>query len=87
MRIRAFAAGLLALALAAGTAAAGPQGDVNGDGVVDGADADRVLEAVVGTRSLDAGERARADVDGDGNVTVADAQRIRQLIAAAAPKP
>lgn len=70
------AAGLLLLVV--GGAGAGPRGDVTGDGVVDGADAERVLEAVVGTRTLTSVERAAADVDGDGDADVADAQQIRQ---------
>jgi hypothetical protein len=70
--------------LAVGGAGAGMRGDVTGDGVVDGADADRVLEAVVGTRALVPAERGAADVDGDGDADVADAQLIRQRSAASA---
>ena len=73
---------LLWLAVAA--AGAGMRGDVTGDGIVDGADADRVLEAVVGTRALTPAERAAADVDGDGDADVADAQLIRQRNATSA---
>jgi hypothetical protein len=65
-------------------ALAGARGDVTGDGVVNGADADRVLEAVVGTRALAPAERAAADVDGDGDADVADAQLIRQRSATSA---
>jgi hypothetical protein len=75
----ALAAGLLLFVFCVGgVAVAGVRGDVTGEGIVDGVDADRVLEAVVGTRALSPAERAAADVDGDGDVDVADAQLIRQ---------
>jgi hypothetical protein len=70
----------LGLALAQVPAALALRGDVDGNGVVDDRDAQLVLDAVVGTRSLTSAERAAADVDGDGDVDVADAQLIRQAI-------
>lgn len=62
-------------------AASASLGDVERDGFIDDLDAQRVLEWVVGARSLTAAQRADADVDGDGDVDVADAQRIKQYVA------
>ena len=62
-----------------------PAGDVEQDGYIDNTDAQRVLEALVGTRVLTAAQRAAADVDSDGDVDVADAQRIKQYVLGSIP--
>jgi hypothetical protein len=62
-------------------------GDVDGNGVVDAGDAERILEAIVGTRTLSPAERAAADVDDDGDVDVADAHRLRRRAAGAERQP
>src|SRR5882672_638034 len=70
---------MIALSLAMTTIALALLGDVNNDGAINGTDAQYVLQAVVGTRTLTPAQRADADVDGDGDVDVADAQLIQQF--------
>ena len=56
-------------------------GDVDGDGSVTFADADRVLEAVIGMTTLTPQQEEDADVDGTGAVDVKDALMIQQFAA------
>ena len=56
-------------------------GDVNQDTLVDQADADQVLEAVVGTRTFGTQQQADADVDDTGIVDSTDAMLIDQFAA------
>ena len=58
-------------------------GDLDGDGMITETDAQWVLEAVIGVRTLSPTEAADADVDGDGVVSVEDAQLIRQFVSGA----
>jgi len=58
-------------------------GDVDDDGQITTADAQMVLETVVGIRTLSPTEEAAADVDGNGAVDVADAQWIAQFASGA----
>jgi len=54
----------------------GIYGDVNGDGIVNGVDAQFIAQYVAGTRTLDACQLKKADVNGDGIVDAVDAQYI-----------
>jgi len=56
-------------------------GDVDGDGRRSDRDARRILEAVVGARTLDLEARAAADVTGDGRLDPADAQMLLRFVA------
>ena len=53
------------------------QGDINGDGVVNVADAQKVLILMADNAEYD----ASVDVNGDGNINVADAQRVLIIMA------
>lgn len=55
------------------------RGDVNGDGKVDSADVQYLLEAVAGRRQLTPIQFAAADLNGDGALTVADVTLLRRL--------
>jgi len=73
---------LLALLLFAGVpTAVALLGDVDDNGFIDGDDASRVLEAVIGTRVLTPTEEVAADVDGTGVVGLEDAVLIEQFVA------
>lgn len=52
-------------------------GDVDHNGVVDMADAQRILEYDVGTRRRI--DKRTADVNGDGSIDSADAMRVMQM--------
>jgi hypothetical protein len=56
-------------------------GDVNGDGVVNTADAMMILRYVAELVELDAKQLKAADVNGDGSVTTADAMLILRYVA------
>ncbi|MBI2664138.1 hypothetical protein HYX10_02235 [Candidatus Woesearchaeota archaeon] len=58
----------------------GTYGDVNGDGVVDVADSQLVLQAAVGSRILTAAQTAAADLDKSGRVSAADSSIILQYL-------
>jgi V8-like Glu-specific endopeptidase len=49
------------------------QGDVNGDGVINTADANLILSHIAGMTTLTPAQRLRADVNGDGVVNIFDA--------------
>ena len=55
------------------------KGDVDGNGVIDTADASMALAAAVGTRTLTRDQTVRADMDNDGVVTTSDARQIQRL--------
>lgn len=56
-----------------------PQGDVDGNGKVEAADARIALRSAVKLETLTSVKRARADMDGDGVVTTADARSILRI--------
>ncbi len=53
-------------------------GDVNGDGKIDCADVNMILQAYAGTVTLTADQAKRADVDNNGSITHADASLLNQ---------
>lgn len=55
-------------------------GDVNGNGVVDSADAMAVQKFITNDISLTAAQQRRADANGDGKVTSADARVIQKKV-------
>jgi GH25 family lysozyme M1 (1,4-beta-N-acetylmuramidase) len=55
------------------------KGDINGDGVVDTADARLAMRASVGLENLSADQIKRGDVDGDGKISPADAREILRM--------
>ncbi len=74
---------LLVLLLAATSSfayAASSRGDVNGDGVLDAADALAILRYIVQIEKLTDEQKRRADVDGNGDITANDASRILRYI-------
>lgn len=56
------------------------RGDANGDGKISIADAVRIKNYLLGTRSLEGDELAAADANDDGQVTIADAVRIKNYL-------
>jgi len=60
-------------------------GDVNNDGIVDIADAQLIMQYVVGLTSLDYYQKEAANVNNDGSVNIADAQIIMQYIVGLIP--
>lgn len=56
-------------------------GDVDSDLDIDNTDAQQVIEAVIGIRTLNPQQQIDADVDSDGDVDIADAQLIQQFVA------
>lgn len=56
------------------------RGDANGDGQISIADAVRIKNYLLGTRSLDGSEALAADANSDGQVTIADAVRIKNYL-------
>lgn len=61
------------------SADAGLQGDVNGDGLVSGADALLILRYALGSAQLDAAQLLLADTNGDGSVNSIDALLIMRM--------
>lgn len=58
--------------------ASGQRGDVNGDGLINSADAQWILQYAVGSRTLTAAQKKLADVTGDGKINSSDALKILQ---------
>lgn len=56
-----------------------PEGDVNGDGVLDQGDLDEVT-ALFGTSTGDTNFDPAADLDGDGTIGLADLQILTRLL-------
>ena len=56
------------------------RGDANGDGKVTIADAVRIKNYLLGTRTLDGDEMLAADANSDGQVSIADAVRIKNYL-------
>ena len=55
------------------------RGDVNGDGEVNIADVNTVIDIILGG-SADEGTMERADVNGDGEINIADVNTIMDII-------
>jgi len=62
------------------SAADGLKGDVDGNGVVNTADARMVLQSMVGKLTLTEEQTLRADINGDGKIDTVDARLILQYI-------
>ncbi len=56
-------------------------GDVNGDGIINAADARMILRASAGLLELTDAEFKRADINGDGEITAAEARAVLRLAA------
>ena len=54
-------------------------GDVNGDGEVNIADVNTVIDIILGG-SADEGTMKRADVNGDGEINIADVNTVMDII-------
>jgi uncharacterized protein YjdB len=54
------------------------KGDVNGDGSVNVLDIVMINRTLLGSCTLDSGQRTAADVDGDGQLTASDALMLMQ---------
>jgi len=65
--------------------AAGPRGDLNGNGAVDISDAIIALRAVIGLQALSPDKTTTADVTGDGLLDVRDVQLILRIAVGLAP--
>ena len=63
------------------------KGDVNGDGIVNAADATLILKHTVQLITLDTEQLDRADVNGDGRVNAADATMILKVAVGLIPPP
>ena len=71
--------------IAAYTLTAGIRGDVNGDGKVDIADVNAVINAMLGKGGLTpspspGGEGSPADINGDGKVDIADVNAVINIM-------
>ena len=58
----------------------GKKGDVNGDGEITAADAQRTFEFAISRKTPTEDQKWAADVNGDGDITAADAQKIFEVV-------